>query len=290
VTEPARLPLTDVLVGVSISNSPDLMSRGLHDLHLRHAFVETVRHILAAGGSIAYGGDLRERGFTEELIDLIRTYDLPGTPGPQRIRSYLAWPTYDRLQPIQRAELKAVATPIPIDPPDGGVDVDLDAFNAKESIADRAIFARSLTRMRERLAQEISAAVLLGGGVTGFLGCYPGLAEEAALALRHGRAVYLIGGFGGCAQRIVEAVTGGDPLEFSLEHQITQTQGYGDLLSRLPELVDYSGIVHTFQKTGIRGLRNGLSIEENEVLFSTDDVDQIVALVLKGLRTLVRSS
>jgi hypothetical protein len=289
VTEAPRPSLTGVLVGVSISDSPDLLSRGLSDLHLRHAFVEAARHILAAGGSVAYGGDLRQRGFTEELFDLIRTYDLPGRPGPERVRSYLAWPLYDQLRSDQRAELMEVATIVPTDPPDNVDGIDPDAFNPKESMADRAIFAMSLTQMRDRLARDISAVVLLGGAVTNFQGRFPGLAEEAALALRHGRAVYPIGGFGGCAQRIVEAVRGGNPLEFSVEHQVAQTEGYGDLLPRLPQPVDYPGLVEQFQRAGPQGLRNGLSTEDNEVLFSIDDVDQIIALVLKGLRALVRA-
>jgi SLOG cluster2 len=285
-TRATRPSLTGILVGVSISKSPDLLSRGLGKLHQRHAFVEMVRHILAAGGSVAYGGDLRIGGYTEELFDLVRTYDLPGRPRQDQVRSYLAWPTYDQLQSDQRAELQGVAKIVETAPPE---DVDSrahDAFDPKRSMADKAIFARSLTRMREQLARDIAAAVFLGGGVTTFVGRYPGVAEEAALAIRNGRAVYLLGGFGGCTQRIIEAVRGGYPREFTLEYHLKETDRYAELLSLLPQPVDYSGLVEMFQKTGVHGLRNGLSAEENEVLFSTDDIDQIIALVLKGLRTL----
>jgi SLOG cluster2 len=286
-SEATRPPLAGVLVGVSISDSPDLLSRGLDKLHQQHAFVEAVRHILAAGGSVAYGGDLRAGGYTEALFDLVRTYDLPGELGTERVRSYLAWPLYDRLGSEQQADLAEIATVVPVDPPEEADDRDPVAFDQRGSVADRSIFASSLTQMREQLARDISAAVFVGGALTDFVGRYPGIAEEVALAMHHGRAVYLAGGFGGCVQRIIEAVTGGDPVELTLEYQLAHTDGYSDLLRHLPQSsVDYRGLVEMFRTTGVDGLRNGLSIEENQVLFSTDDVDQIIALVLKGLRTI----
>ena len=45
----------DLIVGISVSEPTDeeLINLGLSELHLRHAFTETVRHVLAAGWSVA---------------------------------------------------------------------------------------------------------------------------------------------------------------------------------------------------------------------------------------------
>jgi len=72
----------DGIAAISISDPPDreLAQRGLSADHLRHAFVELARQILAAGGSLAYGGDLRSGGYTETLLALLRTYSRPDRP------------------------------------------------------------------------------------------------------------------------------------------------------------------------------------------------------------------
>jgi len=50
------------------------------------------------------------------------------------------------------------------------------------------VWARCLTAMREKMNTDINARVLLGGRLEGFMGRYPGLAEEALLAKRSGKA------------------------------------------------------------------------------------------------------
>ncbi|HEY1964991.1 MAG TPA: hypothetical protein VGG59_08670, partial [Acidobacteriaceae bacterium] len=58
----ATLTSTGVLtVGLSVSepDEQELVRLGLDEIHVRHAFIEIARHILARGWSLAYGGDLR---------------------------------------------------------------------------------------------------------------------------------------------------------------------------------------------------------------------------------------
>src|SRR6266481_200421 len=97
----------DAVVGLSISEpeEDELVQLGLSEMHVRHAFIEVVRHLLARGWAVAYGGDLRAAGYTEALFDLVRTYDLAGVPGPDRVLSYLAWPIWLDVTAAQRAEL-----------------------------------------------------------------------------------------------------------------------------------------------------------------------------------------
>lgn len=61
-------------VGVSVSDSPDLLALGLSEGHLRDAMAEIALHVLASGRSLAYGGDLRQHGFTELLAELLGRY------------------------------------------------------------------------------------------------------------------------------------------------------------------------------------------------------------------------
>src|SRR5687767_4329225 len=90
--------LDRLLVGLSISASPepDVRERGLTQAHLMHAFVELNRHLLAAGASVAYGGDLREKGYQQILANLLHTYSLNNRPASDRVRAYLAWPIHQK--------------------------------------------------------------------------------------------------------------------------------------------------------------------------------------------------
>jgi hypothetical protein len=45
-------------IAVSISDSPDLAARGLGERHLCDVMVEVARHLIAAGATLVYGGDL----------------------------------------------------------------------------------------------------------------------------------------------------------------------------------------------------------------------------------------
>src|SRR5207247_1977966 len=96
-------------------------------------------------------------------------------------------------------------------PPPADLGIDPAVFTTPDDPLGRYAWARSLTVMREEMNKKTSARVILGGQVTGFKGKYPGLLEEALFALRSGKPVYLVGGFGGCTRAIVDALKGGVP-------------------------------------------------------------------------------
>ena len=52
------------------------------------------------------------------------------------------------------------------------------------------------------------------------------------------------------------------------------------------ELTDYQALNKTFAGIGIRGLNNGLSDEENLVLFSTVNTEEAFGLIMRGLKEL----
>ena len=189
-------PLVGRPVALSLGESPDMDRLGFHRVHLDDAAVEFARYLLEAGADLAYGGDLRPGGFTATLRDLVWTYDAAPTGSP-RLRGYLAWPIHkDNLQReseyldwMDEKNANRTAFDFVPRPPD-------QANAVANSPADRSpenllVWARCLTAMRERMDAEIGARVLLGGKLEGYLGRYPGLAEEARTGAALGPAAIL---------------------------------------------------------------------------------------------------
>ena len=274
-------------IGLSISDSVDLPLRGFGPAHLRDAASEFARFLLAAGATLAYGGDLRQGGFTEVLFELLTAYRAISGEAVDAIQSYLAWPIHLDLDATQRARLKNTACFHPIEPP-ANLGVDPATKVPPTTPEDRVAWARSLTAMRERMNAEIHARLLLGGQARG-LGKYPGLAEEALLALRAGKPVYLIGAFGGCAEAIIEALRGNKPTAFTLDYQVADSVSgesielYNSQLLASGEPIDYKALTAEFEGFGIAGLNNGLDAAENEPLLTTVNLPEMIALVLRGL-------
>lgn len=279
-------PLT---VGMSVSEpaSEELVDRGLGELHVRHAFIEIVRHVLASGGSIAYGGDLRAGGYTEALLDLIRTYNRRDIAGPERVFCYFAWPLWLDLTLADKADIANLATLIPVDAPAGAPE-HLPAPRERNP-CERLLGSIALTAMRERMTADIGARIVLGGRVAGQQGLYPGVLEEAILGLRAGTPLFVSGGFGGCGRIVCAALRGYSSAELTLDFQLHHTPRYGELLEaggRSGIQPRYELIVDEFARAGLEGLRNGLDASDNAQLAETNDVDEVVALVLRGLRRL----
>ncbi len=125
-----------------------------------------------------------------------------------------------------------------------------------------------------------------------YLGKYPGLAEEAYLALRDGVPLFLIGAFGGCAQAVIDAICGEEPEALTAEYQLADAD-YAELVDHYnakiaghAEHIDYGQLLEFLRAKGAAGLRNGLSEDDNQLLFETRSIREMIALVLKGLMAL----
>jgi hypothetical protein len=289
-------------VGISISNSPDLALRGFGlpklagekeappSAHLRDAMGEFARFLLAEGTTLAYGGDLRSGGFSEVLFELVAAYRSMSGEETAPVQSYLAWPLHLDLSKEQESNWTGLVEfhriPLPTD-----LGLDPATKIPPTTPENRLAFARSLTAMRQRMNTEIHARLLMGGQ-TGGLGKYPGLAEEALLALRTRKPVYLIGAFGGCAEAVIEALRGRKPTALTLDYQATDPLArtaielYNAKLPPCDEPIDYPVLTAEFETAGIAGLNNGLDADENERLFTTTHLPEMIALVLRGLNRL----
>lgn len=261
-----REPLSQKAIGISIAESQDMEALGLSEEHLRDAMAEVARHLLAMGARLVYGGDLRERGFTELLFELVARHRRDADVGDGRlpVANYLAWPVHRSMQPetIQAVSttLRGLAELHFLD--DQGRDLSTDQLEVKRSTITDEDWSTGLSAMRHVLTSACHARILLGGRVTEFKGRMPGIAEEALCSIAAKQPLYVLGGFGGCARGIAEE------LGLVTPHQ-NQTAVWA-------ERAQFSSLTQAV-------LNNGLDKSENETLARTVHVDQAVALILRGL-------
>ncbi|MDP2290215.1 MAG: hypothetical protein Q8M22_03450, partial [Actinomycetota bacterium] len=158
-------------------------------------------------------------------------------------------------------------------------DVDL---GAREALA--------LTSMREQMAEQCVARVVIGGRLDRYAGRYPGVVEEALLTANRGRALYVVGGFGGAGAAMAAHLTGGDAVpeltqQWHLQHVPTAAT-LAPLLAPTPYPLRLDDdLAAALPPGGWAALQNGLNSADNERLATTTDVDEVVALVLRGLHT-----
>ena len=260
MSDPNTVSPVDLLVGISVSEptNEELINFGLSELHIRHAFTEVMRHVLAAGWSVAYGGDFRPRGYTAALLDLVRTYERTVLSGPDHFTCYLAWPLWTELTDADRSELANIVTTVRVLAPEG-------APASLPPVPDRTPIERwwntlALTAMRKRMTHDVGALVVVGGRVSGQQGFYPGVVEEASLALASDVPLYVAGGFGGCGRLIARILDGEQPAELSIDYQRAHTKWYADLLEGAKHAnvsPDFGHLLAGFSARGLAGLNNG---------------------------------
>lgn len=256
-------------IGISISESPDMRYFGFTDGHLKDAMAGFAIHLLASGANLAYGGDLRDSGFTRLIFDLVLRYR-PREENPP-VANYLAWPVHatmktedvrtldEDLQGFARLVLVGL---------DGGT-MSCDGHHTVPFGAiDHGKWCVGLTVMRELMREQTDARIVLGGKLEGYKGAMPGVAEEALLAIKAKQPAFLVGGFGGCARDVAETLGIVDPWAGS-----RSTWEGRELFSGYTD----------------GDLNNGLTSVENRELAETKHVNRAVILVMTGLRRLHHS-
>jgi hypothetical protein len=254
-------------IALSISNSPDLAVLGLGKEHLDDAMTEIARHLIACGATLAYGGDLREGGFTELLFEIVNRYRANKDADGLIVSNYLAWPVHasisaDKIERWQLA-LAGLARLVLLD--QTGSEISLSERPPEAADMDELQWADGLTAMRNTMASTINARIALGGQTAKYKGRLPGIAEEALIQINRKAPLFVLGGFGGCSFDLARAM-GIDRRDFP------RTASSGT----------WNGI-EAFRAFGPTDLHNGLSPEENRLLAETVHVDQAVALILRGL-------
>lgn len=277
-------------IGISISESDNLQELGYGVAHLKDAMIEVARYILALGGKVAYGGDMRQGGFTELMFDLLASYKADKSLAPnERFYNYLAFPLSLNLTLEKEAELKLNVSFKKIAPPDDLAIANKREFLKPDTTENLYVWARCLTKMREQMESECNARIFIGGRTKNFKGKSSGILEELLIALQHKHPVYLVGAFGGITKDAIDAFNNIQANSFTDEYYF-ENKEYKDLFalynSRQPNnLIDYKQYFTTLQKLNFKGLSdiNGLSEIENKRLAVTPHISEIVYLILKGL-------
>ena len=100
-SQASALPLRGQLVGVSISDSEDLSSRGFLPAHVHRTLADIATLLTAAGARIGYGGHLEPGGFTHRLLRTAAEQygpDAVATQSPPCVH-YLAAPLWCGMSP-----------------------------------------------------------------------------------------------------------------------------------------------------------------------------------------------
>lgn len=308
-------------IALSLSTAQDAARYGGSPEHLALLAHDLNLFLMLAGFSIAYGGTLVPEGvledeanFTERLFSVARSY----SPIAQQlgqgermgvIRNYVGWPIHSRYgereydQYPTLAEL--IAMPRPTIP--GVAAAELAAVGAEwfppDTAARRFAWARGMTGMREAMrdAPDIAGRIVLGGKLTGYVGRYPGVLEEALLDLRKGRPVFLVGTLGGAARLVYDSLRG-EPRE-----ELTTAWVAGSKVDGQPRVPFYDAVRRLHLDGGLEmktpeelatelggiakgglgaALRNGLDDAKNHELATSTDPHRIVELVILGLQRL----
>jgi hypothetical protein len=267
--------LLGVRLGLSASESPDLLRLGLLETHFRLALGEISRCVLVSGGHLAYGGHLQSKGYTAFLVRELERYNRRDRP----MMVCLAWSEHRKLAlsalQTERTNLGLYGEIVCLDPDGNPVDPAAGRGEIPPTPVDERTRHRSLTGLRRHMAQNTQGRVLIGGKREGFQGDMPGLLEEALISFQQGQPVYLAGGFGGVTWDIVRELGIDDGAWFP---RLANASPVDERLTR-----GMSRLTEVAQATGWRSLGNGLSRDENRRLAACHRPSEIAALVSLGL-------
>jgi hypothetical protein len=323
------------LVAFSVSyEHANLLARGLGFDHLRDLLTRLARPLLRANIHLAYGGNWRDTddNFTLHLLRLIgaelddKAGDAPGLVGvtmpsrlPQigKLFNHSAWPHYLAITPRIEAQWVHCCYVVRVTQEDAGIEPDdrVPDSQANEGSPRAALNAAlTLSAMRRKVITgmqithpdnvpvdripPVSARVLLGGALDSFSGFMPGIFEEALETLRAKRPLYILGGFGGASEALVQAIQGmPSPELFTLEGQKARNPRLAVLIDAAAELLPREKLLEieskyaelVLQLTTAAGenaatvLNTGLGSYETSQLLTTNSIADAVRLVRQGL-------
>lgn len=319
--------IADRVIGLSIGYQRDnLLARGLGFEHLREMLLRLARPLLRRGASLAYGGGWKEAedNFTYELLRLISAEQEDNSlGGPDssltigRLYSHAAWPYYLDITPQLEARWINCCRIVRITQRDAGftdeeIVPDADVASGGPRVHFNRVITQSVMRRRMLAPMQIeipeaapepvppvAARVTLGGKVQDYSGVMPGIFEETLTALEKGCPLFLLGGFGGAAELLANAIArpdGARPPELTVAWHEKHSAGFSALLKsfdqfRLPPplpsipvafeaLWQFIGAARAHPAAT---LHTSLTDDETRELLTTRDMNTAVRLVRAGL-------
>lgn len=285
-----KLPLYGKKIAISVSESEELEQLGLSEHHVKDISIEIARYLIANGATLLYGGDLRKNGFTELFSEISYQYK-EIKDRKFRFANYFPFPSSRDVDLEAKANFKVKQVePIIVEIPTKLGKIDREkSYKPFKNIEDRFIFAECLTDMRIKMAADSDARIILGGRQTNYLGYMPGILEETYHSLKSGKPTYLVGGFGGAAKSVIAAINGKLPQEITNDFQYN-SEFLNDFKSHSQKKssisLDYDEMIEFLEQFTVEKISelNGLTVEENKVLFESINIHELVFLIIKGLR------
>jgi hypothetical protein len=274
-------------IAISISESEEINQLGYSDRHQTDAMTEFARHFLVQGARLVYGGDLRDKGYTELFADLAEQY-LADKKQKYAFKNYFFYPLNLNITKEHELDFKSKNVQVIKVEPEKSLGITDKEFIKPDIPAKKYIWAKCITKMREDMNAAVDARIVLGGRNTGFLGKYPGIVEEAQIAIASQKPTFLIGAFGGATLSMINAIVHQknviDPQStFYQTTDFVAFQEYYNTRSQMDK-IDFGKINIFFNQLTISDLNNGLTEIENKRLFTTPHIPEAIFLVLKGLK------
>lgn len=261
--EKEGLLLDGEFISISVSNTnenrPD-------EIMLRDMVVEISRYILNAGGKILYGGSGSRDGYVNLFSQISEKYgkikaESEGKDVPEDeayIYNYYAWPYMNVLSDDERAYLKHCHLCAKQIYPNGISEEQKKLIPSTQDEEGKKQIISSLSHMRDVRSSEAMAFIFVGGKTKGSLTPSPGILEEYIKARATKKPIFLLGGFGGEAALISKSV------------------------------ISRETIIESIQDDTYESLNNELSEEDNIRLLSSTNVLEVIGLIIKGLKTIVK--
>lgn len=302
MTRPQR-PLAGCVVNLSISESDDSTQRGFPSSQVNRVTLQIVAALFGQGASLVFGHDWREDGIMEAVYGFARQVQSPIPLSPEQsdaeneplLRNLIPWPDSPYLS---GPELEQLSSTLRVE--SAGLPRELEPIEAEARRADpssalyRYLRARGLTFLRRQLNDICRVRFCIGGRRSGYAGRYPGVIEEAYLAVTNNKPLYLAGVLGGATNQVVDAVAGKEMTDdFCRPSPLDNVYAAPpaaerDTASRADLVIDRTAVWNAFRDMGGERLArtNGLTVEENNELFYTPVVERAIELVLIGLSRL----
>lgn len=235
-----------------------------YSFQIKSFISEIVRYLIAFDLNILYGGSLKYNdnplNLLRQMLKVIEFYKkLEEIDAGKKIRNYLAYPLseFSKNEEVDYKNNINFKKFNPLNYPSNNA---IEYLNSSIEGSDE-VWSRSLTIMREKIIKDSDYIIVAGGKLEGFKGKIPGVLEEVCLGIEEKKPIYIIGYYEGVSKEIIKLLLG--------EKENNKLEKYGEKIAKFHD--------------GVKILNNGLSEEENKILFELENNTQIIELILKGM-------
>jgi hypothetical protein len=300
---PLQRPLSGCAIGLSISESEDSTIRGFPGWQVNRVTLQVVEALFSQGAGVIFGHDWREDGAMEAVHNFARQMQspLPVSPaeaeatGQPLMWNLLPWPDKPHLSEGDITRLTSTLRVETAKLPHELAHQQTEALTAGAgSRSYRYLRARGLTHLRNQLDSLCDARLCLGGRRSGSAGRFPGVIEEALIAVQNDTPLFLAGLLGGATKQVINAIEQNEmPDDFckvTPVHDLYQSPPIieNDPATEADRIVERTVVWRAFVQSGVSKLAavNRLTQDENKELFHTPVLDRVIQLVLTALSRL----